>query len=275
MAKAVKQSAGKPPDARRERWRAHREARRAEFVEATIRAIQQRGTDIAMEDIAAEAGVSKPVIYRHFTDKADLYLAVSSRAMELLMEQMEPAIDRGGPVQAWIKGIIDAYLRTVEDHPQLYRFVINRTFTDQPVETDPVSTDKTIIATTLARLLGDYLRVFNLDSGGAEPWAFGIVGMVQAAGDWWLDRNTMSRDNLAEYLTTMIWHAIDGFARANDIVLDPAKSIGRNLTAIAEAKTEAATQAGEAGSAELAEHGSLDSVVPLRLVADAATNPDH
>lgn len=209
-----------------------------------------------MEDVAAEAGVSKPVIYRHFTDKADLYLAVSQRGMELLMEQMEPAIDRGGPVRAWIDSVINAYLRTIEEHPQLYRFVISRTFTDQPVETDPVSTDKTIIATTLARLLGDYLRVFELDSGAAEPWAFGIVGMVQAAGDWWLERNTMSRESLADYLTTIIWHAIDGFARANGIVLDPTKSVGRNLAAAESAR-------------------SSDSVIPLRLIADGADSQDR
>lgn len=238
MAKPVKETARKVPDARRERWREHREARRAEFVEATIRTIQQHGPEVGMEEIAAQAGVSKPVIYRHFTDKADLYLAVSQRGMELLMEQMEPAIDQGGPVRPWINAVITSYLRTIEEHPQLYRFVIGRTFTDQPVETDPVSADKTIIATTLARLIGDLMRAFGLDSGGAEPWAFGIVGMVQASGDWWLERNTMSRQNLADYLTTIIWHAVEGFARANGVLLDPTKSTAGNLALVAEARAD-------------------------------------
>src|SRR5437763_7604163 len=66
-------------DARRERWRAHREARREEFVEATIRAVARHGPEVGMDEIAAEAGVTKPVLYRHFTDKADLYLAVGRR----------------------------------------------------------------------------------------------------------------------------------------------------------------------------------------------------
>ena len=79
-------------DARRERWREHREARRAEFVEATVRAIGQHGADVGMDEIAAEAGVSKPVLYRHFHDKSDLYVAVGEWGTELLMQRLAPEL---------------------------------------------------------------------------------------------------------------------------------------------------------------------------------------
>ncbi|HEY0806144.1 MAG TPA: helix-turn-helix domain-containing protein, partial [Pseudonocardiaceae bacterium] len=79
-------------DARRERWRAHREGRREEFVEATIRAVTRQGPDVGMDEIAAEAGVTKPVLYRHFTDKADLYYAVGLRATDMLMSRIVPAL---------------------------------------------------------------------------------------------------------------------------------------------------------------------------------------
>ena len=49
--------------------------------------------------------------------------------------------------------------------------------------------------------------------------------MVQNAGDWWLDRQTMSRTNLSEYLTTLIWHAIDGLLRSAGVQADPAKPL--------------------------------------------------
>ncbi|PRW64806.1 TetR/AcrR family transcriptional regulator [Actinopolyspora mortivallis] len=208
-------------DARRERWRGHRQARRAEFVEAAVRAIGTYGAEVGMDDIAAEAGVSKPVLYRHFSDKSDLYLAVGEWGTKLLMERIKPALEEGGSARERIRRIVSTYLSVIEEYPELYRFVVRRNFADRPVHTDPVSTEKTIIANSLSRLLGEYLRSLDLDSGGVEAWSHGLVGMVQASGDWWLERHSMSRDDLTDYLTKIIWFAIDGVLRSGGVVLDP------------------------------------------------------
>ena len=66
-------------DGRDARWEGHREARRSELVDATIRAIRRHGPGVGMDDIAAEAGTSKTVVYRHFDDRAGLYRAVVAR----------------------------------------------------------------------------------------------------------------------------------------------------------------------------------------------------
>ncbi|WP_092602984.1 TetR/AcrR family transcriptional regulator [Actinopolyspora xinjiangensis] len=208
-------------DARKERWRGHRQARRAEFVEAAVRAIGNYGPEVGMDDIATEAGVSKPVLYRHFSDKSDLYLAVGEWGTKLLMERINPALEQEGSARERIRRIIDTYLRVIEEYPELYRFVVRRNFADRPVHTDPVTTEKTVIANSLSRLLGEYMRSLELDSGGVEAWSHGLVGMVQASGDWWLDRHSMTRDDLTEYLTKIIWFAIDGVLRAGGIVIDP------------------------------------------------------
>ncbi|MEU4807107.1 TetR/AcrR family transcriptional regulator [Actinosynnema sp. NPDC023587] len=217
-------------DARRERWKGHREARRAEFVEATIRAVAAHGPEVGMDEIAAAAGVSKPVLYRHFTDKSDLYLAVGQRGTELLMDRMVPALTRDGPIRARIRGIVDAYLAAVEENPNLYRFVVRRTSADRPVEQDAVREDEQLVTVALARLLGDGLRGFGLDAGGAEPWAHALVGLVQNAGDWWLDHRSMTRANLSDYLTTIIWHAVDGLLRSAGVELDPDAPLSADLT---------------------------------------------
>ena len=60
-----------------------------------------------------------------------------------------------------------------------------------------------------ARVLGEALRGAGVDSGGAEPWAFGIIGMVDLATAAWLERKTMSRADLVAYLTSLLW---DGLA---------------------------------------------------------------
>ncbi|WP_236795859.1 TetR/AcrR family transcriptional regulator [Amycolatopsis sp. GM8] len=208
-------------DARRDRWRKHRVARRAEFVGAALKALDEHGPDLAMEDVAVAAGVTKPVLYRHFADKADLYVALGQRGTELLFSRLVPAINAELAPVPRIRMALDAFFGVIEEHPNLYRLLARGSFLDKPVNADVVAEDKELIATALSTLLGDYMRMFGLDSGAAEPWAYGIVGMVQNTGEWWLDRRSMSRDAVVEYLTQIIWAAIDGLARQQGITIDP------------------------------------------------------
>ncbi|MEU5265733.1 TetR/AcrR family transcriptional regulator [Amycolatopsis sp. NPDC021455] len=207
-------------DARRDRWRKHRIARRKEFVEAALRALDTHGPDLGMEDVAAEAGVTKPVLYRHFDDKADLYVALGQRGTEILFERLIPAINAELAPVPRIRMALDAFFTVIEEHPNLYRLLAHGR-PEKPVSSDVVAEDKELIATALTALLGDYMRMFNMDSGAAEPWAHGIVGMVQNTGEWWLDRRSMSRDSVVEYLTQIIWAAIDGLTRQHGVVIDP------------------------------------------------------
>jgi AcrR family transcriptional regulator len=208
-------------DGRRDRWREHRAARRAEFVDATVRALGRHGADVGMDEIAAEAGVSKPVLYRYFSDKADLHVAVGEWGTELLMRRLRPALSEPGSINQRIRRIVDTYFGVIEEFPDLYRFVVWQTFADRRVGSDPVSAEKTQIANSVSRLLGTYLRAFGLDSGGVEPWSHGLVGMVQAAGDWWLERQSMSREDLTTYVGELIWHALDGVLRSGGLVVEP------------------------------------------------------
>jgi AcrR family transcriptional regulator len=208
-------------DARRDRWRKHRIARRAEFVEAALRALDTHGPELGMDDVAAEAGVTKPVLYRHFDDKADLYVALGQRGTEILFQRLIPAINAELAPVPRIRMALDAFFTVIEEHPNLYRLLARGSFQDKPVDSDVVAEDKEVIAAALTALLGDYMRMFGMDSGAAEPWAYGIVGMVQNTGEWWLDRRSMGRDSVVEYLTQIIWAAIDGLTRQHGIVIDP------------------------------------------------------
>jgi len=193
-----------------------------------MRALAEHGPDVGMDHIAAEAGVTKPVLYRHFTDKADLFVALGQRGTEILFDRLIPAMNNEEAPVPRIRKSLDAFFSTVEEHPNLYRVLVRRSFAKATVEQDIVAEDKELIASALAALLGDYLRSLDIDSGGAEPWGHGIVGMVQNVSEWWLERRTMSRDAVVEYLTQIIWSAIDGFTRAHGIQLDPNKPLEVN-----------------------------------------------
>jgi len=130
----------------------HREQRRAVLVQAAMRAIRQHGPDVAMDDIAAEAGISKPILYRHFLDKGDLYMAVSETATEQLRAVLLSGLSSEVDPRTLLRVVIEDYLTFIEREPELYRFVVRRSFPDRPLPRDPVTTNAALIAGALATI---------------------------------------------------------------------------------------------------------------------------
>ena len=169
-----------------------KEARREELLEAAIRAIRRDGAELSMEQLAAEAGVTKPILYRHFGDRSGLSAALGKHFSTALLTELESALQTEGEPRDVIVATIDAYISFIERDPHMYRFLVQRVATDL-VGAASIEGFMRQVATSVALVLGEQLRQAGADSGGAEPIAHGIVGMVHAAGEWWLERQTMPR----------------------------------------------------------------------------------
>ena len=204
-------------DGRSTRWSEHRETRRAELVSAAVAAIDAHGPSASIAQIAASAGVSKPVLYRYFADKDDLYRAVGQWGAEQVMQGLVPALLAEGPIRDKVYRACDEYLALLAAHPQVFLLLIEHRSTG-----DPIADGKEQIATSLARLMGDTLRRLGVDAAGAEPGAHGVVGMGLAVGEWWLRRDIMTRESAADYLAAFLWHAFSGFAADHGVGLDGA-----------------------------------------------------
>jgi AcrR family transcriptional regulator len=183
-----------------------RQARREELLDAAVEVIRRDGPAVSMEVIAAEAGVTKPIVYRHFGDRSGLVAALAKRFSDDLMGALQSSLVRDAEPRELLVGTIDAYLEFVEREPNLYRFVVQHV--DGGAE--ELSGFVRQVAKEVAVVLGERLRAINYDSGAAEPWAYGLVGMVHFAGDWWVDSRAMPRARLVEYLTTLVWDGLDG-----------------------------------------------------------------
>jgi AcrR family transcriptional regulator len=179
------------------------------MVRAAIEAVRTHGAGVSVAEIAAAAGITKPVLYRHFADRADLQRAVGQEAARMLLGRMAPELDPTREPAQLIRGVIDAFLAGIEDEPQLWRFVVHHPI-EREAGAEIVEDAREQIARMLATIIGERMRALGLDSGGAEAWAQGLVGMVHSAGDWWLERRTMSRTALTDYLTTLIWGGVSG-----------------------------------------------------------------
>ena len=208
-------------DARRDRWSAHRAQRRQEFVAAALRVLAAQGPELPMDAVAAEAGVTKPVLYRYFADKAALVEALGEFSSAMLVDRLLPAIGSDGPALARIRDAVGAYFAVIDEYPNLYWLLARQTDAYCGPDADPVHRNKEFIAASLSAVIGDYLRAYGLDSGAAEPWGYGLTGLVQSTGEWWMNRRSMSRAHVVEYLTTLIWAAMAGVLGDAGIVIEP------------------------------------------------------
>lgn len=196
-------SGDEQPDGRRQRWAAHRAARRAELIDAVLAAVRERGPGVDMDDVAAVSGVAKPVFYRYFRDKADLYRAVGSEVGERLVRDVTAAVDGTRDPRTMVAAGVETFLQAVEDDPHVYRFVLQR-----PANAVAVSDYSAVIGKHVSRATGDLLRLAGRDTGAAEPWGFAMVGAVRTAAERWLEEPTMSREALAGYLTDLLWAGV-------------------------------------------------------------------
>lgn len=166
--------------------------------------VRRLGADTTMEAIAAEVGVAKPVLYRYFGNRSGLFDALAARFGSHLVAQMTVALGRDLPPRELLVAGIDAYVAVLETDPQVYRFVTSRVQSDATKFASVLDEATTL----LSRLLGDRLRAAGRDSGPAEVWAGGIVGMVHVAADRWLVRPVQSRSTLVEQLSELLWSGL-------------------------------------------------------------------
>jgi AcrR family transcriptional regulator len=194
-------SADRRTDGRSTRWDAHRESRRSDLIDAAIVAVRDHGESVGMEQIAAVAGTSKPVIYRYFTDKADLYRAIGQRMERHLLDMIATALDGESDVREKLRAGVDAYLRVLDETPALYRFFVSGAGDDKLL-----NESMALIGELITRELRADLAAKGVHPDAATPWSSAIVGFVRAAGDWWLaNRELMDRPQLAEYLSALLW----------------------------------------------------------------------
>lgn len=214
---------GPARDGRDARWEQHREQRREALVDATIRAIRKHGAGVGMDDIAAEAGTSKTVIYRHFDDKAGLYRAVAARIDARVVRNVGAALattKRPADVRAHVPRAgarelvattVEAYLSLVESDTEVYRFVVTRPLVDRPLPDDPVGETVVQVADQLTRLLLDSLTAPGTEPSRARTWAIALVGAVHAVADDWLatpEADRTPRAAVVESLTELAWQGL-------------------------------------------------------------------
>lgn len=218
-------------DARSERWREHRKKVRAEIVDAAFRSIDKHGPEVSLREIAEEAGTAKPKIYRHFTDKSDLFQAIGKRLRDMLWGAIFSNIDAAtDPTREVVRRGVAEYVNLVEKHPNVLRFMLQGRFPEQSESTQRALNEGREITMAMAEMFNNELRGMQLNPAALQLAAAAAYGSAAAATDWWLgpDRDsqrTMPTDEFINHLTTIMLGTVNGTADLLGIELDPDRPI--------------------------------------------------
>jgi len=217
---------GRPPGPARDKA-----LRRAELLDAATAAIREIGADATMAELAAAAGITKPILYSHFGDKAGLGSALAERVVTQLNESLLTGLTVGATARERTRATVGAFVDFVQREPELYAFMVRGALAPGAGfgEAGLVSE----IGNQITLVLGTALRSAGKDSGPAEVWSYGIIGAVFVAAEWWLARPVISRDQLVDDLCTLLWDGL-GSTGLDDVPAaafehDVAHALGRDL----------------------------------------------
>lgn len=171
-----------------------------------------------MASIASEAGISKPILYRHFGDKSGLYQALAERHTRKLIEAIRAEFSRADSIRARARTTIETYLTMISANPQLYRFLMHRASAEDAATHSAMSTMIRGVSRELAEMMIAEGELADRDRAGI--WGHAVVGMVQTSGDWWLDHPDVPRGTVVESLMDLILGGLPAATAGNAAASD-------------------------------------------------------
>ncbi len=172
------------------------------MLDAADRVVRRRGREMSMDEIAGEAGITKPVLYRHFGDKEGLYEALAERYVEELRRELMPAAE-APDARSRLAASIDAYLSYVEREPERYRFLLGAA--ERSRTAGLVAEFRRQRVERCASSATESMRRSGVDPAVGELWAHAVGGLVREAGIWWLETRELPRERVVEHLTAVLW----------------------------------------------------------------------
>lgn len=181
--------------------------RRRQLLDVARSLFAEKGFEAtSIEEIAARAGVSKPVIYEHFGGKEGVYAVVVDREMQVLMDRMVAAVAVDEDPKLLFERAALALLNYVDSSADGFRILVR----DSPVasSTGTFSSLLNDIATQAEEVLGVYFDREGHDRKLAALYAQALIGMLAFTGQWWLMTGKPRKEEVAAHLVNIAWNGL-------------------------------------------------------------------
>jgi len=194
------------PAGGRSRVRMSAAQRREQLIAIGRQLFAERGFDAtSIEEVAARAKVSKPVIYEHFGGKEGLYAVVVDREVRALLDRITNALTAGHPRELLEQAAL-ALLDYIEQETDGFRVLVR----ESPLmsSTGNFSSVLNDLAHQAEHILGAEFKSRGFDPKLAELYSQALVGMVALTGRWWLEVRKPRKDVVASHLVNLAWNGL-------------------------------------------------------------------
>ncbi|MDT0275723.1 TetR/AcrR family transcriptional regulator [Blastococcus goldschmidtiae] len=173
----------------------------------------------SIEEIAAHADVSKPVVYEHFGGKDALHGVVVDREMQRLLGRFTEALSDPGHPRELLQRAALVLLEYIESDTDGF-LVLTR---DAPVTSGMGSYPSLIgeVARKVEHILGEQFGVRGYDPRLAALYSQALVGMVALVGQWWLDTRSPDKRDVAAHLVNLAYNGLSHLDARPDLFDGP------------------------------------------------------
>jgi len=182
--------------------------RRATILDAARDAIAETGYhETSLDAVAEGAGVSKALLYEHFSSKRELYVAMLEVHVVELIERIAGAIAGAEPGEARMRAGLEAFFGFVEERRGTWRIMFsNATDPDVAVRLDRLRDQ---VAGAIAQLMGEEAERRGLDFPKLpqliEMLALQMVGAMQSLADWWDLHRKVPKEEVIQAAMDFAW----------------------------------------------------------------------
>ncbi len=195
--------------------------RRQQLLDVGRTLFAERGFEAtSIEEVAARAGVSKPVVYEHFGGKEGLYAVVVDREMGRLLDRFTDSLSGGSPRELLEQAAL-TLLGYIEEETDGFRILVR----DSPVASS-TGTFSSLISDIASQV--EHILAGEFKSRGFEPKLAGLysqalVGSVALTGQWWLEARSPKKDQVAAHLVNLAWNGLSHLEKKPRLRVHPGR----------------------------------------------------
>lgn len=193
----------------RTRRRLPRAQRIASILEVAYDEFARLGYDgVSMTRLAARAGVTKPIVYRHFGSKDGLCTACALRMGAEMMGDVQAAIDPMLPADHQLWAGILAHLRFIEEHRDEWRVFVREAPLRGELAAAALVEGRRSVTRIIVGLIGQALRATGAPvppESELEVQALALVGAIQQIAEWWEEHPTQPRERVGLRIMNFAW----------------------------------------------------------------------
>lgn len=198
--------------------------RREQLIEVGRSLFAAKGFEaVSVEEIAASAKVSKPIVYEHFGGKEGLYAVVVDREMRTLTDTLiSPLSNPNAHPRQIVERTALALLTYIEENAEGFQVLVR----DSPT-TDPAGSFSSLLGDVSLRVeevLAESFKRQHLPARGVPYYAQMLVGMTVFTGQYWADQRKIGKEQLAALIVNLAWHGLSRLEAKPELRFEGAKA---------------------------------------------------